>query len=76
MGNYSLFSVIGLEIEYMLADKTTLNVRPQSDTILQALAGGELTNEVALGHIAVSNELVMHVLELKTMAPHLFRLTW
>ncbi|KTC97574.1 carboxylate-amine ligase [Legionella erythra] len=69
MGNYSLFSVIGLEIEYMLADKTTLNVRPQSDTILQALAGGELTNEVALGHIAVSNELVMHVLELKNNGP-------
>ncbi|WP_133134159.1 carboxylate-amine ligase [Legionella rubrilucens] len=69
MGNYSLFSVIGIEIEYMLVDKATLNVRPQSDTILQALSRGELTNEVALENIAVSNELVMHVLEFKNNGP-------
>lgn len=69
MGDYSLFSVIGLEIEYMIVDKNTLQVKPQSDAILQALAGGALTNEVALGNIAVSNELVMHVLELKNNGP-------
>ncbi|KTD62549.1 carboxylate-amine ligase [Legionella spiritensis] len=66
---FRLFSVIGLEIEYMLVDKDTLEVQPKSDLILQALADGELTNEVALGDIAVSNELVLHVLELKNNGP-------
>ena len=70
MSNYPLFTVIGIEIEYMLVDKTTLNVQPKSDLILQMLAG-EKVNEVALGDIAVSNELVMHVLELKNNGPAL-----
>lgn len=68
MSNYSLLSVIGIEIEYMLVDKETLNVAPQSDQILEALAD-KLTNEVELGDIALSNELVMHVLELKNNGP-------
>jgi len=68
MSNFELFSVIGVEIEYMIVDRDTLDVRPMSDVILKALAG-ELVNEVALGNIAVSNELVMHVLELKNNGP-------
>ncbi|MDP1603697.1 MAG: glutamate-cysteine ligase family protein [Legionella sp.] len=68
MSDYSLFSVIGIEIEYMLVDKDTLNVQPKSDVILQALAGKQV-NEVALDEIAISNELVMHVLELKNNGP-------
>ncbi|MBA2650948.1 MAG: glutamate--cysteine ligase [Tatlockia sp.] len=68
MSDFSLFSVLGLEIEYMLVDKDNLNIQPKSDVILNALAG-EQVNEVALGEIAVSNELVMHVLELKNNGP-------
>ncbi|WP_165482796.1 glutamate-cysteine ligase family protein [Legionella gresilensis] len=68
MSNYSIFSVIGIEIEYMLVDKTSLNIQPKSDLILQELAG-EIVNEVGLGEIAVSNELVLHVLELKNNGP-------
>lgn len=68
MSNYSLFSVIGLEIEYMLVNKLSLSVQPKSDIILKQLAG-ELVNEVNLGDIAVSNELVLHVLELKNNTP-------
>jgi gamma-glutamyl:cysteine ligase YbdK (ATP-grasp superfamily) len=68
MSNYSLFSVLGIEIEYMLVDSKTLNVSPQSDVILHALAGKQV-NQVALGDLAISNELVMHVLELKTNGP-------
>jgi len=68
MSNYPLFSVIGIEIEYMIVDKATLNVAPVSDQILQALAG-ETVNEVDLGDIAVSNELVLHVIELKNAKP-------
>ncbi|MGQ3891808.1 carboxylate-amine ligase [Legionella sp. CNM-4043-24] len=68
MSSFPLFSVMGIEIEYMLVDRDTLNVRPESDLILQALAG-TVCNEVELDDIAVSNELVMHVLELKNNGP-------
>ncbi len=66
--SYPIFSVLGIEIEYMLVDSKTLSVQPKSDLILQALAGSCL-NEVSLGKIAVSNELVLHVLELKNDGP-------
>ena len=68
MSKYSLFSVIGIEIEYMLVDKDTLAVQPKSDLILRLLAGNQV-NEVVLGEIAASNELVMHVIELKNHGP-------
>ncbi|MCC5792616.1 MAG: glutamate--cysteine ligase [Legionellaceae bacterium] len=70
MSDYPLFSVIGIEIEYMLVDRDTLAVAPRSDRVLEALAG-KLVNEVALGNIAASNELVLHVLELKNNGPQL-----
>lgn len=68
MSNYSLFSVLGIEIEYMLVDPVTLNVAPRSDILLEKLAG-EPKNEVELGDISLSNELVMHVIELKNNGP-------
>src|SRR5690242_3819839 len=68
MSDYPLFSVLGIEIEYMLVDRDSLNIQPKSDLLLQALAG-EQTNEVELGDISASNELVMHVLELKNNGP-------
>lgn len=68
MSDFPIFSVLGIEIEYMLVDKDSLNIQPKSDLILSALAG-EIASEVALGDIAVSNELVMHVLELKNNGP-------
>lgn len=68
MSNYSLFSVIGIEIEYMLVDQDTLNIKPISDQILTQLAG-KLVNEAKLDHIAISNELVLHVLEFKNARP-------
>lgn len=69
MSNYPLHSVMGVEIEYMLVDKDNLNVQPKSDVILKSLSQGELKNEIELGDIAISNELVMHVLELKNNGP-------
>lgn len=68
MSNHALFSVIGIEIEYMLVDKETLAIQPKSDLVLTRLAG-ELVNEVALGDISASNELVLHVIELKNNGP-------
>jgi gamma-glutamyl:cysteine ligase YbdK (ATP-grasp superfamily) len=69
MSDFPLFSVIGIELEYMLVDKNTLNIRPEADLILKSLAGGKQVNEVVFGDIALSNELVMHVLELKNHGP-------
>lgn len=68
MSDFPIFSVMGIEIEYMLVDRDSLEVRPESDIVLSALAG-ELVNEIKLGDIAISNELVMHVLELKNNGP-------
>ncbi|NCX93848.1 MAG: glutamate--cysteine ligase, partial [Gammaproteobacteria bacterium] len=66
--HYSLFSVTGVELEYMIVDKTTLDIRPIADKLIFELAG-DFTNEVELGRIAVSNELALHVIELKTNGP-------
>ena len=63
-----LFQGYGIELEYMIVDRRTLQVRPITDQILTAMAGS-LTNEVELGEFAWSNELVMHVIELKTNGP-------
>lgn len=66
-----IFSAVGIEIEYMIVDQKTLDILPISDKILTHFAG-ELTNEVALGETAISNELVKHVLEFKTNGPKAF----
>lgn len=68
MPKYSVFSVLGIELEYMLVNQQ-LEVQPQSDVLLRMLGKGQLANEVALNQIAISNELVMHVIELKTNGP-------
>lgn len=63
-----LFEGFGVELEYMIVDRESLNVRSLADELLQAVAG-EITNEVERGALAWSNELVMHVVELKTNGP-------
>jgi gamma-glutamyl:cysteine ligase YbdK (ATP-grasp superfamily) len=60
---WGLFDVTGIEVEYMIVDRETLAVRPIADLVLGP--GGELE----LGPIACSNELVLHVIELKTNGP-------
>ena len=67
--DYPLFSVLGIEIEYMLVDKDTLDVCPKSDALLAELGSGEPVNHVIIGDLAISNELVMHVIELKNNGP-------
>ena len=63
-----LFEAFGIELEYMIVDAETLDVRPISDKALTA-AAGDLTGEVELGSISWSNELALHVLELKVSEP-------
>lgn len=64
----SLFSAYGIEIEYMIVDSRSLAVLPVSDRLINDLAGA-MVNEVERGGVAWSNELVMHVIELKTNGP-------
>lgn len=66
--NYNLFSVLGIEIEYMLVDKESLDIRPMADYLIKE-AGGDLSGEVLLGDIGLSNEFVMHLIELKNNGP-------
>lgn len=67
-----LFEAFGVEIEYMIVDQETLDVRPICDELFQR-ATGSATNDVADvspdGVIAWSNELALHVVELKTDGP-------
>jgi gamma-glutamyl:cysteine ligase YbdK (ATP-grasp superfamily) len=63
-----LFDGYGVELEYMIVDLQTLNIRSLADKVLAA-AGGPWTREVACGPLAWSNELVLHVIELKTNGP-------
>jgi gamma-glutamyl:cysteine ligase YbdK (ATP-grasp superfamily) len=62
------FACYGLEIEYAIVDRATLDVRPLADRLLAA-AAGHLTGDHDDGAIAWSNELSLHVIELKTNGP-------
>lgn len=63
-----LFEGYGIEIEYMIVDRQSLDVRPFSDRVLEA-AAGEIVSEVEVGELSWSNELMSHVIELKTNGP-------
>lgn len=66
---YPAFSGHGLEIEYMLVDAGSLQVRPLAASLLQA-ACGEAAAEVDRGRgMGWSNELALHVFEIKNQRP-------
>ncbi|MCD8481802.1 MAG: glutamate-cysteine ligase family protein [Verrucomicrobia bacterium] len=65
---FGLFERFGVELEYMIVDAATLNVRPIADKIVHAI-GMDRKNEVKHGSLRWSNELVLHVIELKTDGP-------
>ena len=64
----SLFEGFGIEIEYMIVDARTLDVRPLCDRLFTEV-NGELVDEIERGPIAWSNELACHLVELKTNGP-------
>jgi len=69
MAKLHLFEAYGIELEYMLVSEKTLDILPKADDVLAAQAGGEITSDVEFPDITWSNELVRHVLELKTTEP-------
>lgn len=64
-----LFEAFGIEIEWMIVDRRTCAVAPVSDQVLTALNDGALTGDVERNGVGWSNELVLHVLELKSHPP-------
>jgi carboxylate-amine ligase len=63
-----LFAYFGVELEYMIVDAETLAVRPWADRILVDESGKPIS-DIERGRITWSNELVAHVIELKTTMP-------
>lgn len=67
-GRLHLFQAYGIELEYMIVDKDTLAVKPISDELLKyelGTYGGDFEN----GMVTWSNELVLHVIEVKCTQP-------
>lgn len=64
---YPLFSRFGVELEYMIVDAETLEVRAVADKVLKAEGGS--FDDVRRGPVEWSNELALHVIELKTARP-------
>lgn len=68
-----LFEAFGLELEYMLVDRTTLAVVPATDRLLSAVAPDPAepypTEVERSDGLSWSNELALHVVELKTTEP-------
>jgi carboxylate-amine ligase len=65
-----LFEGFGVEMEYMIVDRENLAVVPHADDLLREAAGSEdFVQDVERGPIAWSNEIVCHVVELKTNGP-------
>ena len=69
-----LFGAYGVELEYMIVDADTLDVRPVADELFRVVTMdnedvGEVEPDGPDGPVSWSNELVLHVLELKTQKP-------
>ena len=65
---YPLFSRFGIEAEYMIVDRDSLAVRPIADRLICAAAGA-CRNEIQRGSAAWSNEIALHLIEIKTNGP-------
>jgi glutamate---cysteine ligase / carboxylate-amine ligase len=64
------FQACGIELEYTLVDRERLDVQPIADRVLLDLDGGDApVSSVARGMFGWSNELALHVLELKNADP-------
>jgi gamma-glutamyl:cysteine ligase YbdK (ATP-grasp superfamily) len=62
------FAGYGIELEYMIVDRQTLAVMPIADTLLQA-AAADTPSEVERGRFGWSNEIVLHLVEIKNVRP-------
>lgn len=73
---YTLFEAVGVELEYMIVDRASLDVRPIADKLLLQAAieahsslDGDQPSDFEFEGAVWSNELALHVIELKTEEP-------
>jgi gamma-glutamyl:cysteine ligase YbdK (ATP-grasp superfamily) len=69
---FALFDVYGIELEYMIVDRETLDVRPACDALFRMATGAdasEVEPDGERGVVSWSNELALHVVELKAARP-------
>lgn len=65
---FHLFERFGVELEYMIVDQARLDVLPVTDQVIHRVCGS-YESELVRGPLSWSNELVLHVIELKTGGP-------
>jgi carboxylate-amine ligase len=63
-----LFEGVGIELEYMIVNRDTLDVLPVADELIKTVVGS-YSNDYEKENICWSNELALHVVELKTCGP-------
>ena len=63
-----LFQGYGIELEYMLVDRDSLKIRPITDELIRHETGA-YQSDFENGIVTWSNELVLHVVELKSSRP-------
>jgi len=66
------FSCTGVELEYMVVDRESMNVRPIVDELFKSITGSydsDIPPSDETPNISWSNELALHVVELKTDEP-------
>lgn len=66
---WNLFERFGIELEYMIVDRDSLQVVPRADIVLGKDKNGNFLSEIKRGNVGLSNELVAHVVELKCANP-------
>ena len=69
MTNYKIWERFGVEMEFMIVDRETLQVLPRADIPLGKDKDGNQLSDVEYDDIGLSNELVSHVLEFKCAHP-------
>lgn len=66
---WNIFERFGIELEYMIVNKETLQVIPRADIALGKDKKGVPLSDVQRGNVGLSNELVSHIVELKCAEP-------
>ncbi len=69
MEQFKIWERFGVEMEFMIVDRDTLNVLPRADVPLGKDKDGNQLSDVEYDDIGLSNELVSHVLEFKCAHP-------
>ncbi|RJG06705.1 glutamate--cysteine ligase [Noviherbaspirillum cavernae] len=62
------FGGYGIELEYMIVDSASLSVAPIADRLLRQATGAD-SNDVDRGMLGWSNEMVLHLIEIKNLRP-------